>query len=142
MGEPSVGQAHLWPGGLPCVRVRRIGRALDFYLAIGFDVQITADGWVLLRADAVRLVLAHAPNGAPPVPVLRLWTADLAGLCERLRALSVPVGPLTYSAQSPGGRVVVSDPDGNTVLIRALDHANGRASSPVPVRRASLAGRG
>lgn len=42
------------------IAVRRIGQALDFYLARGYEVISVADGWALLRMGAAEVVLLAA----------------------------------------------------------------------------------
>lgn len=40
--------------------VHGMSPALDFYLALGFEVHSVADGWVLLRAGITELVLVES----------------------------------------------------------------------------------
>ena len=53
----------------PCVWVRRMSSALDFYLALGCDVHRVDDGWAQLRHASTRFVLAH---GTDPARYLRV----------------------------------------------------------------------
>ncbi|AUI60317.1 hypothetical protein [Amycolatopsis sp. BJA-103] len=50
-GDPTTREAvHVEPGA-------GMTRALDWYLATGYDIESARDGWVLLRGPRGRLVL-------------------------------------------------------------------------------------
>lgn len=115
-----------------CVWVRCVSSALDFYLAVGCSVLHAADGWVKLRAAGTSFVLAQGPDPQGPngSTVPELPTADLAGVCRRLRALGIEVG------DAPGGRITVRDPDRHPVTITQADdlRAKGLPTGDAPSR--------
>ncbi|MBW0115951.1 VOC family protein [Pseudonocardia abyssalis] len=96
-------------------------RSLDFYLRLGCDVVRAADGWVLLRCQAVTFVLVQAgrrtPSGEPVAedPWIRLGARDVRALRRRLLGEGVPVPGCT-----PTGRIVVRDPDRRAVAIEPV----------------------
>lgn len=106
----------------PCVWVRRISAALDFYLAVDCDIHRVDNGRVQLSNGNTRFVLGDGgdPCGTSGSLVPELTTPDLMGLCRRLRALGVETGPIAYPCSAPDGRIEVRDPDQHTVVIRQV----------------------
>ncbi|MEV0246592.1 hypothetical protein AB0H76_08405 [Nocardia sp. NPDC050712] len=62
--DSAADVAEPWPSGLPCVRARRVGTALDFYLSLGCEVRLAADGWVVLGLGTTLFVLARRAESA------------------------------------------------------------------------------
>lgn len=63
-GAPLGGLDPRFPCQVTHVQAGKVmARALSEHLARGFDVESTADGWVLLRRGRERTVLATRPPG-------------------------------------------------------------------------------
>ncbi|GLZ39899.1 hypothetical protein [Actinokineospora sp. NBRC 105648] len=110
------------PAGARRVRVRQMDRSLDFYLALGFDVSSTADGWVLLRTRSARVrsedvVLVHDPEiRARPTTVLGVCATEVAALRSQLRACGAVIGVSHDVSRASDGFIAI-DPDGNIVVV-------------------------
>lgn len=112
----------------PRAQVADIARSLDFYLALGCEVLRAADGWALLSCGEVSFVLTQAPGPTPgggscprnpPAghPWVRLKTPEVRTLRRRLLRDGVPTSVVIRPADTPGGEIVVIDPDERPVLI-------------------------
>ncbi|MFB8280394.1 hypothetical protein [Nocardia colli] len=105
-----------WPSGLPCVRVHQVRTALDFYLSLGCDVHLAADGWVVLRIGAVHFALAGIGrhDRQPASSYVLVWTSDLAALCRHLHG----AGARITSCAIAGGSVLAVGPAGCNLVIK------------------------
>jgi len=133
---PLIGQRgpHWSMPDVPHLTVSHIPRAIDFYLALGCEVALVADGWVRLRQAEARFVLVrgYGDDGGRP-GVLGLTSPDLDGLRRRLLALGIGSGPLLRSPDAPTGVIHVRDPDLHVVVItRAVLASASDRGSPSP----------
>ena len=110
----------------PLVHVEDMGRALDFYRALGATVQHgSRDGdWALLRFGGSELgLLAHPANPEQNEGKVELnfeYGDDLVAFEDQLRAAGVTVARPTGD-EGFGYQLQVADPDGMLVKINQLD---------------------
>ena len=117
-------------GLVPFVQVADVAASATFYGLLGFAV----DGrhhlrsgvldWAGLAAGDARLMLARAAE--PVVPeeqavLFYLYSADLAGLRDRLVTAGVQVGEILDGSPGPSAEMRVTDPDGYALMIAQLD---------------------
>jgi hypothetical protein len=110
---------------IPYVHVADLQRSIAFYLLLGFVLEQThdADGvtvWASLRNAESRLflIVADAPIDAGAQAVLfYLWTSNVAGLRDKLRANNVPVAGIVFPPYMAGGEIRLTDPDGYVLLV-------------------------
>jgi hypothetical protein len=110
----------------PLLQVEDVQRSLRFYALLGFetvDMQTGRNGRVgWARAECSGGALMFVPHEEPPKEtrdrfLLYLYTPDLTGLCEQLRAAGIDPGPISRSEYMRSGEICLRDPDGFVVLI-------------------------
>ncbi|MFD9734904.1 hypothetical protein [Umezawaea sp. NPDC059074] len=112
-----------------------VPRAMDFYLAVGCEVHLVADGWVQFRQAETRFVLVQGCDDRDHVSeLLDLTSPDLLGLRGRVLALGIEAGPIVCSPSAPDGRIQLQDPDLHTVMITCVTLASAVEMTP-PVQR-------
>jgi catechol 2,3-dioxygenase-like lactoylglutathione lyase family enzyme len=110
---------------IPFVPVADVARSIAFYALLGFAVEDTFRAgerldWAHLAHGDAKLMLAHAhhPVAAEDQAVLfYLYTADLAGLQQHLRAHGHRAGPIRDGSPGPAEEMRVQDPDGYVLMI-------------------------
>lgn len=101
--------------------VRSVGRAVEFYGKLGFEVERRNDGWgwAMLRSGDCRLMVDQSINGcgeAPCQTVVYLYAADVRAFHREARAngLTVPDLDETFYGMT---EFRMKDPDGNPLWI-------------------------
>jgi ketosteroid isomerase-like protein len=116
-------------GLIPFVHVADVNRSVRFYELLGFAVEDTyrpgeeLDWAYLSHADA-RIMLARAgePVRARDQAVLfYLYTPDLPGLQQHLRAHGHRAGAIRDGSPGPAAEMRVTDPDGYVLMIAQRD---------------------
>lgn len=105
------------------VRTPRLDVALDFYLVLGCEVHIAADGWAVLRTHRGQFVLIHSPAAVEHLPVgkvVHLWLTDLAELGQLVLGMGTRV---TSTHPVTAGLAVFAGDTGRPALIREYDSA-------------------
>jgi ketosteroid isomerase-like protein len=109
----------------PFVHVADVTRSIAFYALLGFAVEDThapagRPDWAFLSHGAAKLMVARA--GEPIAPeaqavLFYLYTPDLEGLQQHLRAHGHRAGPIRDGAPGPREEMRVQDPDGYVLMI-------------------------
>jgi catechol 2,3-dioxygenase-like lactoylglutathione lyase family enzyme len=113
-------------GLVPMAHVADVQRAADFYKLLGMEMRHNLKNpagllqWAWLENKGAQLMVARASE--PVVPgqqavLFYLYSPDLVGLREHLRANSVKVSEITYPDYMPKGEIRLEDPDGYVLLI-------------------------
>ncbi len=117
-------------GLVPYAHVDDIGRSVEFYRRLGFEVANAHPNgsaqpvWVWLQAGGANLMLAKASE--PVVPSQQaiffyLYVEDVAAFRERIVSSGIVAGPLEHPFYLPKGEFRVHDPDGYGVTIAQRD---------------------
>jgi catechol 2,3-dioxygenase-like lactoylglutathione lyase family enzyme len=125
----SLGIKSRITGGVtPVIHVDNSARSLRFYQQLGFEVvqSLEADrhsAWTLLRNGEAELMIATATE---PVEVtaqgvfLYLYSSDIVGLYDELKALGLAPGEMHNPPYMPAGEFRLADPDGYVLLFGQL----------------------
>jgi hypothetical protein len=114
---------------IPFVHVADVARSIQFYELLGFAVNDTHSvgeqlDWASLSHHDAEIMLAGAgePIDADDQAVLfYLFTADLPGLQQHLRAHGHRAGPIRDGSPGPAAEMRVRDPDGYVLMIAQRD---------------------
>jgi ketosteroid isomerase-like protein len=114
---------------IPFVHVADVARSIQFYELLGFAVNDTHSvgeqlDWASLSHHDAKIMLAGAgePIDADDHAVLfYLFTADLPGLQQHLRAHGHRAGPIHDGSPGPAAEMRVRDPDGYVLMIAQRD---------------------
>lgn len=112
-------------GLIPFVHVADVSRSIAFYALLGFAVDDTHQPedrlvWAALSHKAAKLMVALAdqPVDAGDQAVLfYLYTQDLPGLQQHLRAHGQRAGAIRDGSPGPAAEMRVQDPDGYVLMI-------------------------
>ncbi|MGI8814327.1 MAG: hypothetical protein ACR2G2_03290 [Pseudonocardia sp.] len=105
------------PARVPILKVSDMMRSLDFYLALGCEVDCAADGWVQLRLGHSRLVISPATGPiAQTGASLALHTEDGQAPIH-LMAMGGVLTSVPDDAEQPVAVTQVTDPDGHLLRI-------------------------
>jgi catechol 2,3-dioxygenase-like lactoylglutathione lyase family enzyme len=112
-------------GIAPVIHVDDCARSLAFYARLGFELveSLEADrrtAWALIRNGQAELMVESTDKLIDPHSqgvFLYLFTPDVVGLYERLKADGLEVGQLHNPPYMRGGEFRLVDPDGYVVLI-------------------------
>lgn len=108
----------------PMLHVAEIERSIRFYELLGFTTvdtdRCTPIGWARLHCEGGAVMFLRAEEPLDPralAVLLYMYTPDLAGLREHLKANGVTVPAVQHPPYMPSGEVCLRDPDGYTVLV-------------------------
>jgi catechol 2,3-dioxygenase-like lactoylglutathione lyase family enzyme len=108
----------------PMLHVKKIEKSIAFYEQLGFTVVDTDRceplGWARMHCEGGAVMFLRAEEPVDPTVqafLLYMYTPDLAGLREQLRAAGIGVTPITYPPYMPGGEMRLTDPDGYAILV-------------------------
>jgi len=114
---------------VPMAHVADVGKSVEFYQLLGFEVKKTFESegqlqWAWLQNGGADLMLAR--SGRPMNPgaqdvLFYMYAPDVTAYRAELEAKGVKVGPIKYPFYSPRGEFRVDDADGYTVFV---SHAN------------------
>lgn len=110
---------------VPFTHVADVERSVDFYELLGFAVTSIHGGperldWAALKSGDARLMLARADDSVDPARqgvLFYLYTHDLQGLQEHLRAHGHRAGAIRDGTPGPDQEMRVRDPDGYVLMI-------------------------
>src|SRR5262245_53201004 len=112
---------------VPLLQVRSVPKSIAFYEALGFRASNThtPEGsaepvWAWLQCGSAQLMVGSAegkPAQAPHATMLYVYTPDLIGMREALRASGVDTGPVERPFWAPGGEFQIQDPDGYVIMV-------------------------
>lgn len=111
---------------IPLVHVAEVARSIAFYELLGLTVEQTQHhghrlDWAFLSHGAAKVMLARAEQriaaAADQAVLLYLYTADLQGLQQHLRAHGHRAGPIRDGSPGPAEVMRVQDPDGYVLMI-------------------------
>lgn len=111
---------------VPMAHVADVGRSIEFYSRLGFEVgnSFTPDDqarptWAALELHDARLMLAQASDPAPPARhavLFYLYFDDIDAEHARLAAAGAQPGPMAHPFYCPKGEFRLTDPDGYCVM--------------------------
>ena|ERR1051326_3289101 len=112
-------------GLVPLAHVADVGKAVEFYRLLGFEVKRTVEReskvqWAWLENGGADLMLARSarPMNADAQDVLfYLYAPDVTAYRAELEAKGVKVGAISYPFYSPRGEFRIDDPDGYTLMV-------------------------
>jgi catechol 2,3-dioxygenase-like lactoylglutathione lyase family enzyme len=111
-GTPSVGQADM-KLEVVTIPVSDVDRARDFYVKMGWRLDVTPPGVVQLTPPGSGCSVQFGPNRTPAAPGsaqgIFLIVSDIAATRDRLIALGIPVGELFH--RGPNGQESGPDPE-------------------------------
>jgi ketosteroid isomerase-like protein len=110
---------------IPFVHVADVARSVAFYELLGLTVEDTYHhedslDWAFLSQGAAKVMLARADQrvaAADQAVLFYLYTADLQGLQQHLRAHGHRAGPIRDGSPGPAEEMRVQDPDGYVLMI-------------------------
>jgi ketosteroid isomerase-like protein len=110
---------------IPFVHVADVARSIAFYELLGLTVEDTYRhedrlDWAFLSQGAAKVMLARAGQrvaAADQAVLFYLYTVDLQGLQQHLRAHGHRAGPIRDGSPGPAEEMRVQDPDGYVLMI-------------------------
>ena len=118
----------------PMLHVKEIEKSIPFYEQLGFVLmdtdRCTPLGWARMNCEGGGVMFLRAEE---PVDVsaqaflLYMYTPDLAGLREQLRAAGIGVTPIKYPPYVPSGEMRLTDPDGYVIFVAHWGEAEHKA---------------
>jgi catechol 2,3-dioxygenase-like lactoylglutathione lyase family enzyme len=111
-GTPSVGQADM-KLEVVTIPVSDVDRARDFYVKLGWRLDVTPPGVVQLTPPGSDCSVQFGPNRTPAAPGsaqgMFLIVSDISATRDKLLALGIPVGELFH--RGPSGQESGPDPE-------------------------------
>jgi len=106
---------------IPMLPVADIGRSIEFYEKLGFEVESRRDEWrwAMLRFGECRLMVDQSINGHPGLPrqgIIYLYPDDIAAYHASVRAKGVEIPDLETTFYGLT-EFRLDDPDGNHLWI-------------------------
>jgi hypothetical protein len=114
-------------GLVPMAHVADVGRSIEFYRQIGFEVANTLVvgqrvQWAWVKSGTAHMMLVCSERPMNPEAqhgvLFYLYAQDVAGYRDQLLARGVKVSELSYPEYArPAGEFAMSDPDGYCLLV-------------------------
>jgi predicted lactoylglutathione lyase len=112
-------------GLVPMAHVEDVGRSIEFYRRIGFEVGNTLEvngrlQWAWIKSGYAHLMLTRSARPMNPEAqdvLFYLYAADVVAYRNEFAARGIKVSELTYPEHALAGEFRLRDPDGYCLLV-------------------------